>query len=233
MGRGAWEEGSFAGCSGSHPAGSCFTASRAEIQLNWGRSWGAVCRSVNGAVLPGELVWLVGGCRYLVWCIWVPVTATGGARGCHWVLVLTRLAPRAEDCLCTSCPMDRPHGQQLDLAFASRVQYVHLRAKIKPDLGAHRVTKPRDLCSRSCSCGAEEARCQLGEGARWDADTGRSVPSAALPQLLAHLAKQLPAGAGVLHADGQEVGNSKRGERRHLWCEAGLGAAAQEGSIWT
>lgn len=142
-------------------------------------------------------------------------------------------APTAEDCLCTPCPMDRPHGQQLDLAFASRVQYVHLRAKIKPDLGAHCATKPRGLCSRSCSCGAEEAWCQLGEGARWDADTGRSVPSAALPQLLAHLAKQLPAGAGVLHADGREVGNSKQGERRHLWCEAGLGAAAQEGSIWT
>lgn len=77
MGRGAWEEGSFAGCSGSRPAGSCFAASRAEIQLNWGRSWGAVCRSVNGAVLPGELVWLGEGLQ-------VFGVVHLGAGHCHW-----------------------------------------------------------------------------------------------------------------------------------------------------
>lgn len=218
---------------------SCWQLLRSERSRNsaeWGGPGeifvGLSCQ-VNWFGCGGLRVFGVGMQR----CVRVPVTATGEVWGCHWVLVLTRLAPMAEDCLCTPCPMDRPHGQQLDLGFASRVEYVQLRPKIKPDLGAHRVAKSRGLCSstpcRSCSCGGEEARCQLSEGARWDAGTGRSVPSAAVPQLLAHLAKQLPAGAGVLHADAREAGNSKRGERRHPWCEAGLGAAAQEGSIWT
>jgi len=52
-----------------------------------------------------------------------------------------------------------------------------------------------------------------------------SVPSVvvAAMQLLAHLAKQLPAGPGALHADVQAAGNGNRGGRRQPAARGRLG----------